>query len=237
MEKFNADNCYYVVNAEFKNIEGNRNLKPRHIERIKDAMLDGESLPPILVDSDTKYIIDGQHRYAAAFELWEEGVPYKLLVCEYNSGDPLLEAIKFNNTQLKWELGTYVKAYAADHNNPERAQVYSKFKNWVESLGLQNHYDVAGTLVRLKTSSIIKDGNLYISNEDYEGAELYLKLFAGTVAMSRKEAIKATRQFLSMHPRANEKIIRCIRETTLRPMGTAQKDFISLYQRITKLYY
>lgn len=55
-------------------INGNRAVNDlKHIAKIKEAMKRGEFIPPIIIDKLTKLIIDGQHRFMAACELWREG--------------------------------------------------------------------------------------------------------------------------------------------------------------------
>ena len=114
MKQRQAENCVFVEDAfEFKHLEGNRDLNFNHVKRIKKAIEEGISLPAIRVtDDENHYVIDGQHRYEAYKQLWEEGKNYEMLVNFYHSDNPFLDAITFNNTQMKWTLDTYMIAYA-----------------------------------------------------------------------------------------------------------------------------
>lgn len=62
-------------------IHGNRTVTDlKHVAKIKEAMKRGEIVPPIIIDKLTKLIIDGQHRFMAACELWREGNSYTLIL-------------------------------------------------------------------------------------------------------------------------------------------------------------
>lgn len=96
-------------------INGNRGTNDlKHIAQIRKAMQRGEQLPPIIIDKLTKLIIDGQHRYMAACDLWREGKVYILTYLEFEFENPLLAAIQYNSNSKKWSTADYVKAYIAD---------------------------------------------------------------------------------------------------------------------------
>lgn len=85
-----------------------------NFQRIKQAMLNGDFIPPINIDKKTKFIIDGQHRFSAACDLWREGRSYLLPVIEHEFSNPLLAAIQYNSKSKKWKTKDYVTAYIAD---------------------------------------------------------------------------------------------------------------------------
>lgn len=96
-------------------ISGNRTVNDlKHVAKIKEAMKRGEVIPPIIIDKSTKLIIDGQHRFMAACELWREGKPYTLTYLEFEFENPLLSAIRYNSNSKKWSTSDYVKAYITD---------------------------------------------------------------------------------------------------------------------------
>lgn len=120
--------CGYVTNGEeLQILPGNREINQKHVLAIKKAMLAGKNLPPIEVSRDG-YIIDGQHRYEAAKQLWEEGKEYELLIHIFDTENPLLDAINYNNTQLSWNIEDYIKAYSIDNIN------YKHLLEWVKSI-------------------------------------------------------------------------------------------------------
>lgn len=122
-----AKSCKNIVNMKLYFVEGNRDINWEHVNKIKKAMMAGVNFPPLEVDAIENIIIDGQHRYEAAKELWEEGIEYPLLCHFYNSDNPLLDAINFNNTQISWRLEDYIKAYIANEN-----ENYIKFMDWIQ---------------------------------------------------------------------------------------------------------
>lgn len=96
-------------------IHGNRTVTDlKHVAKIKEAMKRGEIVPPIIIDKLTKLIIDGQHRFMAACELWREGTSYTLSYLEFEFENPLLSAIRYNSNSKKWSAADYVKAYITD---------------------------------------------------------------------------------------------------------------------------
>lgn len=76
----------------------------------------GKFVPPIIVDAATDEIVDGQHRYQAACELWNEGLEYTLLAVYHNYGNALEAAITYNNKSKGWKTADYVRAYISQGN-------------------------------------------------------------------------------------------------------------------------
>lgn len=109
-------NVYGVASpCDITFIEGNRPVEDlKHVFNIKQAMLNGEFIPPIVIDRKTKFIVDGQHRFSAACDLWREGHSYLLPVIEHDFANPLLAAIQYNSKSKKWKTKNYVDAYIAD---------------------------------------------------------------------------------------------------------------------------
>lgn len=109
-------NVYGITSpCDIQFINGNRRVEDlKHVFNIKQAMLNGDFIPPIIVDKKTRYIVDGQHRFSAACDLWREGTSYLLPVIEHDFTNPLLAAIQYNSKSKKWKTKNYVDAYIAD---------------------------------------------------------------------------------------------------------------------------
>lgn len=112
----NVVNNSFCINFDcLKFIKGNRNvINSPHITTIEEAMHRGDFIPPIIVDTNTLTIIDGQHRYTAACNLWKKGLPYNLNIILHNFDNPLLAAINYNSKSKKWSTDNYVDAYIVD---------------------------------------------------------------------------------------------------------------------------
>lgn len=163
----------YVVNyAAFKLILGNRTVTDEeHVVNIEAALRKKEFVPPIIVDENTGYIIDGQHRYMAACNLWRKGIECELTFISHNFGDPLQAAIRYNSTSKKWSVDDYVTAYIQAGN--ESYSVLKKFCQTHELLhslsiftkDIKLHYTLAYHFLTKKSSSnaIIK-GTLSIGD-------------------------------------------------------------------------
>jgi len=167
-----ARTCKLVIGMELFILEGNREVRQDHVRSIKRAMLAGAHFPPLEVDSIEKYIIDGQHRYLAAKELWDDGIEYPLLVHFYESENPLMDAIKFNNTQITWNLCDFVDAHIASEN-----ENYVKLKEWLtskpllKSLNPSNPYKYESAVVMFgQTRKQLKEG-LFVFPEDTKIAD------------------------------------------------------------------
>ena len=91
--------------ADIKITKANRDVKPNHVERLKEIIRKHGYLKcmPIIIDEDG-CIIDGQHRYLACKEL---GIEPSIVV---GANFDLVATI--NSTQLRWSTKDYVKYYA-----------------------------------------------------------------------------------------------------------------------------
>lgn len=192
MEQRPATNCVFVKNAEFGKLIGNRDLNANHIARIKNAIKNGTQMPAIRATSDEKhYIIDGQHRYEAYRQLWEEGNDYWMLVEFYDSKNPFMDAINFNNTQIKWSLSTYIFAYIK-RESPE----YVKLKNFVDNtVNIIRPNGVIPWDVYLalfeQSPAKVKKGELEITESKIKWVNKIIQTFKNVpFIFSRKEAIK-----------------------------------------------
>ena len=176
--KNNPVELVYSINTNvFTFINGNRQVKDvKHIDSIAAAMRRGDFIPPIIVDESTGTIIDGQHRYQAACNLWKKGIEYNLLVMYVDYPNPLLAAIKYNNNSKKWTTENYVNAYIADGNYS-----YVLLKKFCESHDLLRSITPSGTkncykaafqiLTGMSSSACISKGTLVITEDQYVKAE------------------------------------------------------------------
>ena len=172
--KIPAHNCYYVnSNPGFEFLEGNRDPKYSHISEIARALRRHDHIPAIMVAKyqDELYIVDGQHRYLAACMLWDNGEDYNLLVEEYNSTNPFMDAITYNNTSLDWDISTFLKGFAI-WNYPN----YSEFLDWINSKNWNREkppYTLGLALLGARNREKIKKGVLQLSISFAEGDKLY----------------------------------------------------------------
>lgn len=104
----------------FKTLDGNRDVNPLHIKRLKDSISKKYLINPIIVNE--KYeIIDGQHRFEAAKEL---GLDVVFIVCQGYS----LTDVQLLNTHAKnWSKLDYLDAYCKIKLEP-----YLQFKNFMD---------------------------------------------------------------------------------------------------------
>lgn len=88
----------------FKELEGNRNLNPLHLKRLKASMESKYLFSPIIVNEDYA-VIDGQHRLHCAQEL---GLPVYYIVCK---GYGLREVQILNASSQNWNADDYMQGY------------------------------------------------------------------------------------------------------------------------------
>ena len=169
-------------------IHGNRTVTDlKHVAKIKEAMKRGEIVPPIIIDKLTKLIIDGQHRFMAACELWREGNSYILSYLEFEFENPLLSAIRYNSK--KWSTADYVKAYIVDGR--ESYDILRKFCQSHEHFrggrsGFQ--YKAAAQLITGQAcGDAIQRGTLQITEEQAKVADIAYNQLAQMAAAIGKE--------------------------------------------------
>lgn len=174
-----AKNCF-EINADSPAlfyINGNRPINVAHSTNIYKAMLNKEDIPPILVDSKTLAIIDGQHRYAAARRIWADGnKEYVLNTVIMDFVDPFEAAIKYNSSSKNWTTDNFVSGYVAINNiNYIRlADFCNDNKEMINSQG-RVLYASALNLLRNISTSVISSGKLIITEDHIETANVLLK--------------------------------------------------------------
>lgn len=171
--RLNVKNVYADVNEEFYFIEGNREIKDeRHVRNIMNAMMNGEFIPPIIVDIRTKLVIDGQHRYTAALNLWKQKIGYQLLVIEAEFDNPLLAAIKYNNRAKNWRTSTFVNAYITDGRESYKLLKEFCLHHKLLHLGEICKYSSAILLLGHRyNTTVVQNGTLVVTMEQCTQAE------------------------------------------------------------------
>ena len=155
-------------------VDGNRPITS-NVKKIAHAMMSPDTdqvegfLAPIIVDKKTLMIVDGQHRYFAAMELWKESIPYALAVCYYEFRNPLLAAIHFNNTSKRWTQENYVQAWIADGKKQ-----YVLLKEFVHAHPELNYKSALEFIYGKSCNSVISGGTLKLTEK---GVEEATKLF------------------------------------------------------------
>lgn len=101
----------------------NRDFKPEHIKNIAKAYINGGYLPPIEVNVNTGYVLDGNHRIMGYRSAQEKGYdkPIEVHFINVAPEDELKYMITRNNTAKSWNLSDYLNAYREDGN------AYDKF--------------------------------------------------------------------------------------------------------------
>lgn len=144
----------------FRNINGNRKVSPRHVERLTAAIERKNLLKyyPVLVNEDME-VIDGQHRLVAAAKLDYE-IHYEKI-----KGLVLEDVMSINTHSKSWSLSDFVDAYIRLGN-----------KNYIElrEFGEKHHITLttsAGLLTGVTSykggggvSTKLRDGNFLISH-------------------------------------------------------------------------
>lgn len=165
-----VDFVYEITEHTFTFVNGNRPTNAEHVRSIKRAMKLGAFVPPILVDSATNEIVDGQHRYKAACELWNEGIQYTLLAVYHDYGNALEAAITYNNKSKGWRTADYIRAYIAEGKTSyvllQRFCATHKMLN-----GTQMQYKTALQIIT-GSSNHLTDGLLRITEENLLNAEI-----------------------------------------------------------------
>lgn len=165
-----AENCFTISSEsdmELKYLEGNRDPQehPDHIKKIAGAMGKHMHVPSIIVANyqGSHYIVDGQHRYEAAKLLWNKGVEYELLIETYNSINPFMEAVTFNNSKLDWGIITYLRGFAIN-----KAPYYQEFldwmaeRDWARDKSKKDPYTIGLALLGVKNKAKLRNGVLQI---------------------------------------------------------------------------
>lgn len=109
---------YFLLNKEeaedIKFLNGNRNVNKSHVTKLANDLKkgDGKYFPAIIVDENTKIVIDGQHRLTAYRLLWDNkkinfNEPIKVEFKQFGQ-DVLNNIIRMNQNQRTWKLQDFL---------------------------------------------------------------------------------------------------------------------------------
>ncbi len=184
----------FTINSkseELIDLSGNRKTDLAHIKTIKESLMIGEFIPPVIVDKNTRSIIDGQHRYQAAKQLWASNIECKLNIIVHDFKNPLLAAIKFNSKSKRWTAENYVTAYCADGN-----ENYTRLKEFADSHELtRGKYKLASIFILGKDVNLGM-GNLVINESLIKKAIRIRRSFMKLLEVSLKFGVH-TPKFIS----------------------------------------
>lgn len=111
-------------------LNGNRKINHKKIEKLVKAFESGEFIPNIIVSSTTREIIEGNHRYLAARECINRGIPFRLLAYVYEDPKALATARQINNTQTKWNDFDKLHSFCV-----EGKEDYIRLRNFIDAYG------------------------------------------------------------------------------------------------------
>ena len=104
----------------FKPLQGNRELNPLHLKRLKNSM-EKNYLFTVIIVNENYEIIDGQHRFKNIMEL---GLPLNYIIC---NGYGLDEVHILNQNSKNWSSDDFMEGYI--DLGYEDYQIYKAFKN------------------------------------------------------------------------------------------------------------
>ena len=240
-----ADNCYIIERQDYidktimlEYVKGNRNplgdpKNIKHIHKIETAMLRHKYIPSIIVGiyNNTKYIIDGQHRFEAAKLIWESGKEYDLHVEEHVSINPFLEAVEYNNTKLDWGIITYLEGWAIN-NQPN----YNEFLSWVRSKNWNRKttpYRIGLALLGVKAQKKLQEGVFQLGDSFKDGDKIFDLIKdteAFNVIISQEASAKAFYNLFKNDFDLIEEFLNGFDGFSIPPHSSKLQDWIEYYQ-------
>lgn len=170
-EHVSTDRIYTISDVEtleaFKFLPKNRDVNETHIRKIIKDLMVGEPVETALVEVNTGYIIDGQHRISATKRYNANGGNYGLEVrfidCEGSMEKMMHRVEKINSTQSKWKGKDYAEAFR------ENGNAYDKLFEWAMSHELTRVIPTTGKnkgipTPRLQQAAIFIQGPSYRRN-------------------------------------------------------------------------
>lgn len=239
-----ANKSFYITTPCLEFINGNRSVDDiQHVYNIEEAMRRNEPIEPVMVDKNTGLIINGQHRYTAACNIWKRGEYYELLIVVQHYENPLLSAILCNSKSKRWNTDNYVDAYIIDGR-----ESYKLLKDFVNShslfsaaaFGTINYIGAAQMLTGLPCRGIIPKGNLFISEEQIvKGEETYNQIkqmieATGCKALISRHHILAwleTREYI-LSKMSLDKFCVLMKKHFIAPASSSKKMWIAEYLRV-----
>ena len=219
----------------FKFINGNRDVNPLHIKRLKDSFLEKPLLSLIIVN-ERYQIIDGQHRFLVQREL---ALPINYVVV-YGYGISEVQILNVNSSDWKKKdfLGGYIKKGIYDYIEFERFQKTYPSLNFTTIVKLLSGLRSNGS-TRLdgykSISQSFEKGDFKIKDlaESHRRAAMILE-FQPYYAKFNDNSFIVTLMYLFEHPNyKHEEMMKKLRlqPTSIKPCKN-QKQYIELLEEI-----
>lgn len=157
----------------FKDISGNREIIPSHVERLSKAMERKNLLPyyPVLVNEKIE-IIDGQHRLLAAAKLGYD-VYYEII-----PGLGVEDVMFINSLSRSWSISDYINSY-----------VKLGYKDYIELAQFIEQYRIAPSVAAVMLGSS--------SAQSFQGGSVVEQIKTGKFRCLRLEFAQGVARFLS----------------------------------------
>lgn len=195
---------YFLLNKEeaedIKFLNGNRNINKPHVTKLANDLKkgDGKYFPAIIVDENTKTVIDGQHRLTAYRLLWDDkkinfNEPIKVEFKQFGQ-DVLDNVIRMNQNQRTWKLQDFldVQKKIDDTNSIQKLEEFCSKNKRLHKITVKGkikfNYNYACDLLFGKRQQInkVKNGSIIITDQDIEHAQ---KLYDEIDAILKKIGI------------------------------------------------
>lgn len=171
---------YLKVNelAQFKPHEQNRIADKKHINELKDSILNCPIIPHIIVNPNTNTMIDGVHKTQAALELIEEGLLEKdfgffVQYVPMKKEEEIFWIIELNNNTKGWTTDDYVHSYIPVSNSYALLEKFCK-EHEICHNSKKNIYRYGASMMLGKNSySCLKKGTFNITEEDYKFGQIF----------------------------------------------------------------
>jgi len=166
----------------------NREINPKHVDKIVESMKRKLTFTFLKVDNDMQ-IIDGQHRFEALKRL---GLPINYVQDDFTTIDMINE----NTNQDNWKTINFIRHYAkAGNQNYINILELSK-KYEIATSGLlgvmlnsNNHYSIGGGYKDLSLTKLIKNGDFEFDYYEVDNKLLLIKNIINCFKLSKVKNI------------------------------------------------
>ena len=170
-----------------------------HVDTLKNAVLAGESLPPIIAERSTRRVVDGLHRYKMYVQLYGEGHEVEVDFRDFADDNEL-----------------WLAAVAANATHGLAYTTYDRRRILVEAEKRGISRDVISTAIRMpveKADKKIADGSAFVKttagNRERVALRTALKPLAGNLLTKKQEeANKQSSMKAEYHAEALVKLLR-----------------------------
>lgn len=154
---------------EFKFVEGNRNLTPKHVHNLIESMKKESLLHirPILVD-ENMCILDGQHRFEAAKLL---GLDIYYIKIKSENHD---EILKLNQNNKNWKIIDFLNFHCLKNKNTNYLKIMQILNTYGWNLNdffLYENYNIR----KRKERTDFENGFFIVENSEEHFADCYSK--------------------------------------------------------------